>query len=414
MGGGGEQTQEPRPLRISYLLQQFPVPTETFAVSDVAALLAQGHEVTVYTMKWRPKHEQALLRASAVPEKLAILRPSWTGAVSWPRLVWRKRKSASLLFRRILALAPSAPLTALQALLCIPPILEIVADIERSDSDVVHAFWARHSGLVLPVLRAKGARALRTSFVGAHDLVADDFLVAMTLDAAEVIFSHAEANRAYVEAKAPEAAAVHIIHRGIPLPELSAESDRDRSCWITASALSGPKNVDAVVRAFAVARSREPELKLQVFGDGPDRRRLEQLCRQLGCSGRVQFMGHRPRDELFAHMQRAGVFLLLSKKPSERLPNVLKEALWAGCAVVSSNTDGIDELIPNSTVGLVVDPDDTDALMAAVSAVMMQSDEQAAERRQRARAHVADCFSSECSMRRYVEAWRAAISAAGR
>lgn len=147
-----------------------------------------------------------------------------------------------------------------------------------------------------------------------------------------------------------------------------------------------------------------------VFGEGPDRDRLRQCAASLGCSEAVRFMGHVGRNELFAHMTRAGTFILLSKKPSERLPNVVKEALWAGCAVLASNSEGIEELVPDSGIGLVVDPDDPRALSEAVDSVVSETEEQASKRRRRAREHIADRFSSERNMGRYVAAWRAAIN----
>ena len=66
-------------------------------------------------------------------------------------------------------------------------------------------------------------------------------------------------------------------------------------------------------------------------------------------------------------MQSASIFLSLSKKPSERLPNVLKEALWAGCAVISSDTEGIQELVADPSMGMIVQPDDTQGIATAIS-----------------------------------------------
>jgi glycosyltransferase involved in cell wall biosynthesis len=241
--------------------------------------------------------------------------------------------------------------------------------------------------------------------VGAYDLVADDFLVDSTLGSAEAAFSHAEVNRAYLERKV-DPSNVAIIRRGIPLPEIGKEEERDPLAWMTASSLIPGKNVEGVIRAFAFARKRQPKLTLRIFGDGPDRDRLERLARELDCFGAVTFGGHVQRDKLFAEMRRASVFLLLSKGEWERLPNVLKEALWAGCSVISSNTPGIEELIPDERVGLVVDATDHLAVERAVTTVLGYGDDELADRRQRARAHVAEHFSSDEAMRRYVDFWR--------
>jgi glycosyltransferase involved in cell wall biosynthesis len=401
----GVTASEP-PLRIAYLLQQFPLPSETFAVSDISALLALGHSVCVFTLKRPRANEQQLLEDSGVPQELSISRTSLSRVREWPRLLWRYRSAAAMLLARIARGAPAHPVTAFQALLCIPRLLEIAHEIERLDCNVVHAFWARHVGLVLPVLHARDAVSLRSAFVGAYDLVADDFLVEATLSAAELVFSHAEVNRPYVERRSGPGAKIEIVRRGIPLPPLSNDTVRDHFSWVTASSLIRPKNVEAVLRAFAFARAREPRLTLAIFGEGPDRSRLEAIALDLGCTQSVSFKGHVRREALFAEMERASVFLLLSKGKWERLPNVLKEALWAGCAVISSNTPGIEELIPDASIGHVVDPDDREAVALAVSEVLDRSDAEQDANRRRARAHISEHFSSESSMRRYAEAWK--------
>ena len=398
----------PAPLRISYILPQFPVPTEVFAISDIVALRDLGHQVAVHTIKPRPKDEQTRLRLCGVPDDLAIFRPTWAGALRWPGLLWRRRKQAWRLVRRIIASAPSAPRTALSALLSLPRALEITA--ETRGCDIVHVFWSRHPGLVLAALESMGFPALRSAFVGAYDLVADDFLVELTLGAAEVVFSHAEANLDYARAKAPVDVPVHIVHRGIPLSPLGNEGERDRFGWITASALVREKNVEAVIRLFAAARAHEPRLTMLVFGDGPDRDRLRAIVDDLDCSKAITMMGHAPRNELFEQLQLSGAFLLLSKKASERLPNVVKEALWAGCAVISSKSEGIEELIPDPSIGFVVDPDDPEATLGAAQSVILETPAQAAERRDRARAVIQERFSSEGSMRRYADAWCLALA----
>jgi glycosyltransferase involved in cell wall biosynthesis len=309
----------------------------------------------------------------------------------------------------VLQASASSPRTALTALLSVPRALEVVHEIEQCGSDVVHLFWARHAALVLLAMEMKRMHALRSAFAGAYDLVADDFLVEIALGSAQVAFSHAETNRGYVEARTDAGVPVHIIHRGIPLPPIAAEDVRDLHSWATASALVPEKNVEAVIRLFAAAQEIDSRLKLNIFGDGPDRPRLEAIAKELGCAHGVKFGGHIERSELFERMQRSAVFLLLSKKASERLPNVIKEALWAGCGVISSRTEGIEELIPDPGVGLIVDPDDTAGSLQAVRVLMQESGMQATHRRMRSRALIQQRFSSDGSMRRYLKTWRDGI-----
>jgi glycosyltransferase involved in cell wall biosynthesis len=402
---------DPDLLRISYLFPQFPVDTEVFAVSDIAALRRQGHDVVVHTIKPRRSDEDARLRLAGVPREIVIRRPSLAGALRWPVLLWKHRRRVAYLFRRIAVQARAAPLAAITALLSIPRIVEIAEEVSADDADIVHVFWSRHAGMVLPVLAGSGSRAVRSAFVGAYDLIADDFLVDIALTWSELAFTHAETNRAYLDAKVPAGIPVNVIHRGIPLLARDDTIARDPDLWLTASALAPAKNVEAVLRAFADARGGKPQLRLEICGDGQDRARLQQLSRNLGCSEAVTFRGHIGREELFRHMQRASIFLLLSKKPAERLPNVIKEALWAGCAIVSSRSEGIEELLPDSRIGQIVDPDDRSAVAQALSAAASEADGTARERRILARNLISGRFSSDSSMHGYVAAWRGALAA---
>jgi glycosyltransferase involved in cell wall biosynthesis len=412
MNNGAGASGGPRGLRISYLFQQFPVPTETFAVSDIAALIAQGHHVSVYTLKLPRSGEESLSEKCGVPSQLAIFRPSWAGARSWPKLIWRRRGHAARLGQQILFHWRSAPLLCLQALLCIPRLLEIADQAGSDGSEIVHAFWSRHVALVLPLLKVARAPCLRTAFVGAYDLVAEDFLFEIVAPATEILFSHAEVNRPFLERKAGRDTPIEIVRRGIPLMDRDGDGSRDPFRLITASALVRSKNVEAVIRSFAATRAWESRLTLSIYGDGPDRPRLERLVQQLRCPASVTFAGHVPRDELFLEMQRASIFVLLSKKPSERLPNVIKEAIWAGCAVISSDSEGIEELLPDPSIGIIVDPDEVQAIEAALRDLLSQSPENAQRRREHARAFIAEHYSSAASMRAYVRAWQSRLDLA--
>ena len=384
-------------LKIAYLLPQFPVTTQTFAASDIAALQAEGHDVRVYTMKTRG----GAANVSDVPVSRATLR----GMTRWPRVLWQMRGPILSLAWQIARQLDLAPRTAISAFLCLPRAAEIAADIEVRQCDVVHLFWARHPGLVLALLKARKFSGVRSAFAGAYDLVADDFLVDLSLRSAGIAFSHSEANRAYVESKVACGTCVKIVHRGIPLPEINLQTERDPHLWITASALLPEKNVEAVLLAFELARAEMPGLRLSVFGEGPDRTRLERWCRAHNCTESVTFEGHVSRSELQMHMAQADTFLLLSKKPSERLPNVIKEALWAGCSVISSNSIGIRELLPDDRFGFVVDPDDGDAVKRAVRGVLQRDQSEDAARRVDVRDLMMESFCATKNMQKYATAW---------
>ena len=69
------------------------------------------------------------------------------------------------------------------------------------------------------------------------------------------------------------------------------------------------KGFDTLLRAWRLVVDRlagsGPAPELVLVGDGPQRRRLEQLARPLGLTGRVRFTGALPRSGVVAELQRA-------------------------------------------------------------------------------------------------------------
>lgn len=93
--------------------------------------------------------------------------------------------------------------------------------------------------------------------------------------------------------------------------------------------------------ALAVAALSRPEAAawhLDVYGDGPDRRRLERLATRLGVAGRVNFHGHRPRADVLAALDEADVFLFPSTHDAAGWS--VAEALSHGCPVVCLDLAG--------------------------------------------------------------------------
>nr|WP_232843075.1 glycosyltransferase [Allopontixanthobacter confluentis] len=235
----------------------------------------------------------------------------------------------------------------------------------------------------------------------------------MAIDEADVLFTHAEANRPYLSRRAQAGTPLNVVHRGIPISIDAADSpQRDRNLWLTAAALYPSKNVASVIRAFARAYGHDAKLRLEIFGDGPDRARLEKLAAALVPDGAVRFCGHVSRENLMARMQQAALFLLLSTKPSERLPNVIKEAMLAGCSIIVSQSEGIEELIPDTALGKIVNADDEPAIDRAVAELAGEPAAAAAVRRTAARHLIEQKFSAAHSMQQYCAAWAAAQSAA--
>jgi glycosyltransferase involved in cell wall biosynthesis len=99
-----------------------------------------------------------------------------------------------------------------------------------------------------------------------------------------------------------------------------------------------------------------------LVGDGKARSRLEQEAREMGCAGKVRFLGMR-RD--IPHLLRA---MDLFAFPSlwEGFGTSLVEAMAAGIPVVASDLPCVREIIPDERYGFLVPAKDAEALAARI------------------------------------------------
>ncbi len=110
------------------------------------------------------------------------------------------------------------------------------------------------------------------------------------------------------------------------------------------------KGVDVLVRAMPGVRARVPEARLLLVGDGPERRRLEQLAARLAPGAVVFAAGDTPNEALPAWYARADVACFPSTH-NESFGIVLLEAMASGRPVVASDTPGYRVLIQDGTNG---------------------------------------------------------------
>jgi glycosyltransferase involved in cell wall biosynthesis len=138
----------------------------------------------------------------------------------------------------------------------------------------------------------------------------------------------------------------------------------------TVKTLDHPYGVESLIRAFASVAEQYTarDVRLVIAGDGPLRDSLEDLARDLGRSGRVDFLGQIPQETVPAVLRSFDIFAALSLRESFGV--AVLEASACGIPVVASNVDGLPEVVEDGVTGFLVPPADPSAAAAMLQRLL--------------------------------------------
>lgn len=172
-------------------------------------------------------------------------------------------------------------------------------------------------------------------------------------------------NRLWEEQGGADPQSIRTVYNGVDpaaFPPAGPEPDTLTLSW--AGRVDPIKDLETLVRAFALVRERVPDVRLRLFGGTPRggeayRERCEALAAELGHADAVTFEG---RVDDIKDAYAAGNVVMLSSI-SEGFPFTLIEAMSCGRATVSTDVGGVREAVGDT--GLVVPPRDPEAMAAA-------------------------------------------------
>lgn len=392
-----------KPLKVAYVAMRYPVKSETFATNDVAGLSALGVDLTVLALR-QSQDQEELLRQRSV-EHVPLIRTPALVRLGWQQFLLRPVQWLGALFW-LIGLNLAEPKALLKSVWLFPASVGAAVWAANNSCDVVHLRWGHYPALVGALLK-RWAPAVKVSLsLSAYDLEAN-------LPVTRYLAPISDAVRTLGAVNLPEIERLYglrpqnvtVIYDGVPDSVLDiSKHEKVPGLIVTASRLIKSKRVDDVVRSVAEVVKAGRSARLVVLGDGPEMTELRQLATQLDVASRVEFRGMVPYSDVIATMRRAEVFMMLSDKSSERLPNVVKEALATSCAVVVSHTPGIDELVTDGVSGLVVPPRDVAAASKALTR-LVDSPEFRSSAAAVGRTHIQESFRLTDCAGKYVQLW---------
>ena len=208
-----------------------------------------------------------------------------------------------------------------------------------------------------------------------------------------------------------------VIHYGIELDryihvssqvQADAQSLRDRfpdrPLLLFIGRLRHYKGVDVLIRAMHHVKAH-----LLIVGSGPMQEAWQNLARAEGLNEKISFLGECSEPESLAARYAAELFVLPSTNRAEALGIVQLEAMACGMPVICTELGtGTSYVNRNGETGLVVPPNDPQALAAAINRLLADPALRA-QMGSQGRMRVQKEFSSQTMVRNTISFYQQAL-----
>ena len=242
--------------------------------------------------------------------------------------------------------------------------------LEALDADVVHVQW-----LALPRQDLRWLQPMRSTVFTAHDLLgrrraAREVWVAVC-NAVDRVVVHSLRGIAELAEGGVARERIALIPHPVFESSVHEPSPPNGKTLLFFGLLRAYKGLDLLVRALASV----PEGRLVIAGDPLDPvEPVQQLAREVGVADRIDWrLGFVPDDEVSTLLRSATAVVLPYRRADSS--GVLATALGYGRPAIVSDVGGLGETVREFGAGLVVPPDDVEALARACRRLLTDPDE---------------------------------------
>ena len=364
---------------IAYLTGEYPRATDTFIQREVAALREHGFDIRTFSIRRTgaehivgPEQKREQEQTFHVLPK--TLRPSGFlralgYAIRRPGAFWR---GLGLAWRT----APRGLRGRTYNLIYLTEALTLAAEMERQGIRHLHNHIAKASCTV--AMLASTVSGIPYSFTlhgpdiffEPHRWRLDEKIARAAFVACISDFCRSQAMLFSVPDHWPK---LYIIHCGIEPARYDGPAGGDGPILFVGR-LAAVKGVPVLFEALEPLVASDPDLRLALVGDGPERRSIEALVAAYPNLNRVTtFHGYLAQDAVAEKIRGASMLVLPSF--AEGVPVVLMEAMAAGKPVIATQVGGVTELVADGVSGRVVPPGNSAALRDAIEALATDADQ---------------------------------------
>ena len=363
------------PLRVAYLINQYPKVSHSFIRREILALERRGVSVLRIALRgWKdvlvdPRDEaerastRYVLRRGLAALALAALRMAaarprrWLAAARLTLSMWRR--SDRTLFHHLAYLAEACT---------------IVRWLEDEGIGHLHAHFGTNPAEVAMLARVLGGPPFSFTLHGPEEFDQPEALgLAEKSRHAAFVVAISSYGRSQLYRWLPQAdwTKVKVVHCGLDaefhrVDELTAAAAAPR--LVCVGRLCEQKGQLLLIRALRQVLDRGVAVDLVLAGDGEMRAEIEALVDAMALRPHVRITGWIGSDQVRDEILAARALVLPSF--AEGLPVVIMEAMALRRPVISTYVAGIPELVRDGDTGWLVPAGDIDSLARAIGACL--------------------------------------------
>ncbi len=367
---------ERSPPSVLYVLKRYPRLSETFITRELLELEAIGCRLGVDSLMppedgpWHADVDRVRGEIRYLPRRptltdrvvlVAHLRLGMRRPVRWSGLAVRARRAG--VWRQFLQAG-------------------LVADrVKRERIDILHAHFATAAA---DVARDAAALSGRPFTVTAHakDIYHDDNAGSLPdrVRGAATVVTVSLFNMRHLASRLP-GLVLAVVPNGVrgELPPVSSPFGNGHTGPVLCVArLVEKKGIDVLIDAVALLTTEHPHLVVEIIGGGPLDETLKARAKAAGVDEVIRFLGPQLSDVVDEAYQRCAMVVLPCRVAAngdrDGMPTVILEAMAHGLPVISTNVVGISEAVKQGRTGLLVPPDDSVALAAAIDELLQDAE----------------------------------------
>jgi colanic acid/amylovoran biosynthesis glycosyltransferase len=363
-------------VRVAFIVNQFPLLSETFILNQITGLIDRGCEVDIYAH--RIGSEPAVHPDVC---KYNLLGRTYCLNLAKQNSVVGKLVAGARYFSAEFGRNPRVALKSMnafkfgRAVTSLTQLYQTHLFLSREPYDVVHCQFGPNGNLGLQLREAGAIGGKLVAHFRGYDISAyvrrrGRGVYQNLFRNADLILCVSESIKTKLHELGCDKRKILVHHSGIDTKQFGFLSPRPKSGdlvrLLTIARLVEKKGVRYGIEAVAEVLRTHPNIEYRIVGDGPLRSELLGLIERLDCGSRIQLLGWKRQDEIVGMFENSDILLAPSvaggNGDEEGIPNVLMEALARGLPVLSTYHGGIPELVQDGKSGFLVPERDVKAL----------------------------------------------------